>query len=175
MSTYNKNHTIITRILCALGAILMLSFLFLTLRFPTKFNDEVMQASKAHGVSPALIHAVILAESSYNPYAVSHAGAVGLMQLMPATAEFVAGRMGLEFNKEMLFDPAYNINLGTYYLARLLRRFNCTQRAIAAYNAGEGRVASWIANDVDPIPFPETRTYLRRVQFFYRVYRFKGL
>jgi len=160
--------------LLVLAMVLILGQLFVIVRFPKRFNDIVQEASVRHGVDPALIHAVILAESSYDPNAVSSAGAVGLMQIMPRTAEYVAGLMSIEFNPDLLFDPYYNINLGTFYLARLMRRFDLTN-AIAAYNAGEGNVAIWIARDISPIPFPETRTYVRRVMFYKRVYRMRGV
>jgi len=93
---------------------------------------------------------------------------MGLMQIMPATGEYLAGLLRIEYSGDMLLDPDYNIRLGTYYLSRLLKRFDLNN-AIAAYNAGETRVANWIAQDIE-IPFSETREYLRKVRVAKRVY-----
>jgi len=161
--------------LCIIGAILIGTISFTYLRFPRRYSDIVLQASLTHGIEPALIYAVILSESGFDRYAVSHAGAVGLMQIMPSTAEFIARQRGIEFNKEMLFDPATNIDFGTYYLARMYKRFGNMREAIAAYNAGEGNVSAWRASDLNRIPFTETRNYVRRVRFATRVYKFLGV
>jgi|GEM_PF-1650553 len=152
-----------------LGVVLILGYTFLVVRFPKRYDDIVQNAAIAHGVSPALIHAVIQAESGYDKNAVSKAGAVGLMQIMPRTGRYIADLMGLEFNIDMLVDPYYNINMGTFYLSRLMQRFELNN-AIAAYNAGEGNVSKWIAQGLETIPFPETRTYVRRVLLYKRIY-----
>jgi len=132
-------------------------------------------ASETHNIEPSLIYAVILSESGFDRYAVSSAGAMGLMQIMPSTAEYIARERGIEFSEEMLFDPAINIDFGTYYLARMFRRFGNQKEALAAYNAGEGNVSAWRASDLDRIPFRETRDYVRRVTFARRIYRFLGV
>jgi len=174
MFVQEKKYRRFTAVLCVLGIILMLSHLALHSRFPLKYNDIIIEASQRHGVAPSLVHAVIFAESGFNASAVSSAGAMGLMQLMPRTAAFAAEQLGIEFKEEKLFDPAFNINLGVFYLARLLRRFPTQRDAIAAYNAGEGNVSNWLARDLNRIPFPETRRYVARVtraQWVYRTFR----
>ena len=115
--------------------------------------------AERYGVETALIYAVIRAESNFQVQAVSSAGAVGLMQLMPETAD--------------------NIRMGTWYLAYLTVRFGKTDEAIAAYNAGEGRVRQWLNNPAYTdesnrllcIPYKETQDYVRKVKFFYNCYK----
>jgi soluble lytic murein transglycosylase-like protein len=106
------------------------------------------------------MHAVISAESAYNPYAVSPKGAMGLMQLMPDTAR----RFGI-YNP---YDPIANMHGGARYLRWLIDRFNNTPLALAAYNAGEGAVENY-GNSIPP--YQETQTYVTRVLSFYNHYR----
>ncbi|MDT8408791.1 MAG: transglycosylase SLT domain-containing protein [Wenzhouxiangellaceae bacterium] len=116
------------------------------------FRVEVQAASELFGVDEALVRAIVHAESWYNPEAVSHAGAQGLMQLMPATQT--------RFGVVDPFDPLDNISAGVAYLAELLDRYgNDAELALAAYNAGEGAVARFGGIP----PFEETREYIRRV------------
>ncbi len=123
----------------------------------TQFDALIEQASARYGVDPQLVKSVIKVESNFDPGAVSHAGAKGLMQLMDATA----ADLGVEDS----FDVAQNINGGVAYLAQQLRRFDGDVRlALAAYNAGPGTVARY--QDVPPIA--ETQTYVQRVLSFYR-------
>jgi hypothetical protein len=119
--------------------------------FHEKYADEIERAAIEHNVDPALVRAVIHAESAFNPYAVSPKGAEGLMQLMPATARMLGVRNS--------FSPEANIYGGTKYLAQLLKRFKNESHAIAAYNAGEVPVTRY--NGIPP--YSETREYVRRV------------
>jgi soluble lytic murein transglycosylase-like protein len=124
---------------------------------PEPYRELVRDAAREYGISRALIHAVILAESGYRADAVSHKGATGLMQLMPDTAR----RYGVEDP----LDPAQNIRGGAQYLRDLLRMFrNDVGLAVAAYNAGEGNV---LRHGGIP-PFPETAQYVVRVLQHYR-------
>ena len=124
------------------------------------YNDTIAAAAKEYGVDPALLRAVIHAESSFNPNAVSMAGAQGLMQLMPDTAN--------ELGVENPFDSTQNIRGGAHYLAQLLRQFNNDERlATAAYNAGPQNVQKY--NGVPP--FDETRVYVERVATLHQRYR----
>lgn len=135
---------------------------------------------------PALVLAVMRQESEFYPGARSSAGALGLMQLMPATARHVAQRMGLPFSRDRLTeDPDYNVRLGQAYLNELLERFGGSYiLALAAYNAGPSRVQSWINLFGDPrnpavdpiqwierVPFSETRNYIQRILESLVVYR----
>ena len=118
----------------------------------SKYNDIIVAAAKHHDVDAALVSAVIKAESDYNPRIVSHKGARGLMQLMPATAK--------RFGVTNSFDPKENIYAGTRYLRWLLNKFDGNaDLAVAAYNAGEGNV--WKYDGVPP--FRETVNYINRI------------
>jgi hypothetical protein len=120
--------------------------------FNTKYNDIIVAAARHFDVDAALVSAVIKAESDYNPRVVSHKGARGLMQLMPATAK----RFGVNDS----FDPSENIYAGTRYLRWLLTKFNGNaDLAVAAYNAGEGNVGKY--NGVPP--FRETVNYINKI------------
>ena len=118
----------------------------------SKYNDIIIAAARRHDVDAALVSAVIKAESDYNPRTLSHKGARGLMQLMPATAK----RFGVTDS----FDPEQNIYAGTKYLRWLLDKFDGNaDLAVAGYNAGEGNI--WKYNGVPP--FRETVTYINRI------------
>ncbi len=123
-----------------------------------RFDPIIRKAARKYNVDAQLIHAVIRAESAYNPKAISRVGAVGLMQLMPATAK----RFGVKNRR----DPYQNINGGVQYLRFLLRYFKSdTKLAVAAYNAGEGAVKKY-GNQIPP--YRETRAYVVKVMKYYR-------
>jgi soluble lytic murein transglycosylase-like protein len=132
-----------------------------TRRAEKEFQQHIFTASKKHRVDPALVKAVILVDSGYNPYAVSPKGAVGLMQLMPHIID--------SFGITDAFDPLLNIDGGVRYLSQLLKYFQGDiYLTLAAYNAGMGRVAQ-------PRPIPrETRSFVRKVLEFYTYYQ-KGV
>jgi soluble lytic murein transglycosylase len=138
-----------------------------------------------YAVHPAFNHGIIRQESAFDQYAKSHAGALGLMQLMPPTARETAGKAGLPYSKSRLTsDPAYNMTLGSLYIKQMLDRFDGNRTlAIAAYNAGPGRVSRWLKEIGDPrdpnideadwiesIPVYETRNYVHRVTEAVNVY-----
>ena len=151
---------------------------------PTPYYPIVDLAEASGRVPPALALAIARQESEMNPEAVSHAGARGLMQLMPGTAKLVAGRLGIGYDLGRLTaDWRYNARLGTDYLAGLIDDFGSWPLAAAGYNAGPNRVRQWIARYGDPrggridmvdwietIPFDETRNYVQRVMEGVHVY-----
>ncbi|QRK06904.1 lytic transglycosylase domain-containing protein [Archangium violaceum] len=99
----------------------------------------IVREAKRNGVDPMLVVAVIRCESSFNNYAVSHVGAMGLMQVMPDTGSYLADKAGFKLRRHTnLFDSELNVELGTAYLANLIERFGSPERALVAYNAGPG-------------------------------------
>ena len=154
---------------------------FWELAYPGGYLPTINEFSNEKKTDPHLVAAVIREESTYNPNAVSSAGALGLMQVMPQTGLRVATRLGLEeFTKERLLDSCYNIRLGTWYLGHLAEKFNNNLiHLIAAYNAGPEVVSKWVqqfgAGDTDEfietIPYTETRQYVKKVLRSYREYK----
>jgi soluble lytic murein transglycosylase len=140
--------------------------------YPYAWRDEMRDAAQRRGIDPYLVAAVVREESSYYPRATSRAGARGLMQLMPATARLLAPSGDLE-------DPGFNIELGTRFLAGLMREFNDPRLALAAYNAGPRNVRQWLSTRrsddleafVEQIPFDETRLYVKKVVLSWDEYR----
>lgn len=133
--------------------------------------------SSVSGEIWSLAHGIGRQESSFDPYVTSHAGARGIMQLMPGTAREQAGKLGVGYDGyKLISDPSYNVMLGSAYFQRLLNNWNgSVPLAVASYNAGSGNVRKWIARNGDPrgqtdmiqwieaIPFTETRAYVQRV------------
>ena len=125
----------------------------------TLFYPIIFEAAYRYEVDPAMVKAIILAESSYNVRAVSNKGAGGLMQLMPITAR--------EMGVKNVFNPQQNIHAGTAYFKKLLDRYNGNVKlALAAYNAGSGKVKQYKGVP----PFKATRTYIEKVLQYHRIY-----
>ncbi|MFH1857426.1 MAG: lytic transglycosylase domain-containing protein [Candidatus Omnitrophota bacterium] len=136
------------------------------LKYPLVFKGIVTKYTQAQKIDPLLIMAIMREESRFQRDAVSSAGALGLMQLMPATAR----SMGNLKNNEELFNAEKNISLGTNYFSKLLRQFKLSQYAVAAYNAGPHNVQRWLAGGyldeeefTEDIPFSETKKYVFRI------------
>ncbi len=154
---------------------------FWWIAYPQGVRDEVEPIAKESQVNPDLVTAVIREESNYDPEAVSPVGALGLMQLMPTTAQWVAKHINLEsFSRDQLHSPSINIRLGAHYLAFLLDRFAGEPiSAVAAYNAGPDAVTRWKAivptedrdEFLEAIPFQETRSFVKRVMRSYYEYQ----
>jgi soluble lytic murein transglycosylase len=153
---------------------------FWEMLYPFGWRNDVVAAAQRSGLDPYLVAAIVREESSYYPRALSRAGARGLMQLMPATARPMAEHRGLAFaGGELLDDPGANLEIGTAFMAGLLREFKDPRLALAAYNAGPARVRQWwqarrtsdLEAWVEQIPFDETRQYVKRVMFSWEEYR----
>jgi soluble lytic murein transglycosylase len=150
------------------------------LTLPLDHADIIRQQARQKQVDPALIAAVIYAETKFNPRP-SSAGAEGLMQILPATATFLAHRSGAtSFTTADLGTPQVNIAYGSYYLRYLLDRYDHNETlALAAYNGGAGNVDGWLSRargqgrsfTLASIPFPETRAYVEKVEQAQRDYR----
>lgn len=153
---------------------------FARMYYPYLYREAIEANAAAFGLDPLLIAAVTRTESKFDPRAVSRKGALGLMQIMPATAEWIAPRLGVgDFHVELLFEPETNIRFGSWYLADLNREFGGRlDVVIVAYNAGRGKVSGWLAEgvwsgnfeDKDNIPYAESRVFLTRVRQAYEQY-----
>lgn len=140
------------------------------LRPSEQVSHIIIQCAEEENISPSLLEAVILTESKFDEKAVSHVGAVGMMQLMPDTAHWISEESGLP--SDNLASPDQNIPLGAWYLNYLLKKYHNNEVfALAAYNAGRGNVDEWIEKnkwpegftDMEKIPFSETREFVKSV------------
>lgn len=128
----------------------------------------VSNAAKEYNLPADLIFGMIWVESRFDPHAVSPVGARGLMQLMPRTAEYLATKMSWD-GHDNPFDPEFNIAAGTYYIARLLTEFNGDENvALAAYNAGPGKVRRWLENSGLPRISIEYATMVQTARSFFK-------
>lgn len=148
--------------------------------YPHQFLEWVKEQTPSDTTNPHLVAAVVREESAYDPKAISRVGAVGLMQLMPYTGEWVANQVGLKpFNPDLLMDGSTNVRLGAWYLQHLVEQFNGNiVLAVASYNAGPDAVGRWAekgARDpdefIESIPYNETRYFTKRVLRSYNEYR----
>ena len=149
--------------------------------FPQPYAQAIRDAAARNGVDPTLMMALIRQESSFQPRARSRANARGLMQLITPTARQMARQVGKRYRTHYLYDPAYNLELGSRYLRYLLDRFGGQiEQVLAAYNSGQHRVDAWLARGeeyrepaefVASIPFSETRSYVRIVMSNWELYR----
>lgn len=134
------------------------------LRYPLEYEHIVRGHARQYDLDAALLAAVIYRESKFDPNARSSSGAIGLMQLLPETAEGIALYTGgSRFEVDDLYDPEINVRYGSFYLRRLLRKYEDERLALAAYNAGQANVDGWVAEGREEIPFPETREFVDNV------------
>ena len=156
----------------------------LQMRFPLAYNEQLLAAAQEHAVSPLLLYAIARQESAFAEQARSPAGALGLMQLMPATARQTAQRAGIQLQQpQELLTADKNIKLGSFYLTELLTRYDGNRiLATAAYNAGPNRVDRWLRNSasqlpidiwIESIPFRETRRYVQNVLAYSVIYGYR--
>lgn len=151
-----------------------------SLFYPQKFSEQVEHSSREFGVDEDLIYAVIRTESGFREEVVSHAGAVGLMQLMPETFNWLQEKLEGEvvYPAEKLKQADINIRYGTYFLAYLLERYEDVGTACAAYNAGTTTVDGWLGDSrysqdgrtLSAIPYKETSRYVEKVQEAREIY-----
>ncbi len=150
--------------------------------FPLPYEAALRREAAKNNFDPMFAAGLIRQESTFQPDAVSHANAIGLMQVLPKTGKLLARQIKVRYVKNKLFDPDYNIELGMVYIANLVQQFGSLESAAAAYNAGEDRIAAWKAERnyeelpelVESIPFTETRDYvqivLRNAQLYRMIY-----
>ena len=139
--------------------------------YPLRYGEIVRGHARNYHLDPALLTAVIYQESKFRASARSDRGAIGLMQLLPATAKGIAERTGgSRFRVSDLYDPEINVRYGAWYLRHLLDKYGSECTALAAYNAGQHNVDSWRARGLD-IQFDETKHFVDRVEKLKRIYR----
>lgn len=176
-----------TKICKAIIIVILIIFVFFSINFlifavnrylyPLKYKEIVFEYADLYGIDRPLVFATIRVESSFDEKAKSNKGAVGLMQITPTTAEFIANRLGEK--QYDLFDEKTNIKFGTYYLRYLLDKFKVLETAICAYNAGEGRVKGWLLDTekstdgiiLKYIPYKETKEYLEKIVKTFEKYK----
>ena len=148
--------------------------------YPITYSEHVYKYADEYSVDPLLVFAVIKAESNFKKDVVSNQNAKGIMQIMDATAEEVAGNVLADgkYNSDMLFEVETNIKIGTKYLSELVKKYGNYYVAVAAYNAGIGTVDKWIetgvikadGSDIEKIPYKETNNYVRKIIRDYGIY-----
>lgn len=153
---------------------------FMKKAYPLEYTETVAKEASANKLDPALVYSVIKVESNFNADAVSHAGAIGLMQLTPDTFEWLQTKLksDTKYVKEDLCKPAVNIRYGCKFLSILLQKYGSERTALSAYNAGIGTVNSWLKDpgisqdgaELDSIPYEETRNYVDAVLDNYKEY-----
>ena len=149
--------------------------------FPLNNSEYINKYSKMYNLDPILVASVIKTESNFKTDAKSRKNAYGLMQITPDTARWAAGKMKIEnFSLDMLLNPETNIKMGCWYLSDLKSEFKETNLVLAAYNAGRGNVQKWLKDSDHStdgkslyyIPYGETDKYVKKVNLFYKVYKF---
>ena len=149
--------------------------------YPVAYTDLIKESAKKYELDPYLVQSIVRCESSNDPTAVSKVGAIGLMQIMPDTGEWIAHKIDpeLAYSLDMLEDPATNIEYGCWYLKFLSDRFDGNvMEIVAAYNAGHGSVQNWLDDPrfsqngtLTTIPFEDTARYYDNVMLAYENYK----
>lgn len=172
---------IIVLILILLFKVIKIQNIILKKIYPVKYSEYVYKYSEKYEVDPLLIFAIIKCESNFNPNVISSSQAIGLMQLMDATAQELADDLGVDYvKKSSLYNPELNIEFGTKYFSNLMKEYdNNYLLALTAYNAGIGNVKKWIeqgiinkdGSNIENIPFKETNNYVRKIVRDYEIYK----
>ena len=173
--------TIKTTLLWAVFVILLLCVSFFVLRYlyPKDYSDTVQKYAKQYGIEPELVFAIIKCESNFDKYAHSHADALGLMQITKETYEWAAKReKDTDYASNSLYEPETNVRYGCVIFSILQGEFKDDATALAAYNAGRGRVKNWLSDEsissdgktLDTIPFSETANYVKKVLRTQKIY-----
>lgn len=181
MNYRSKKKTYIIFILLFIVFLSINTNLIWQLMYPIKYEEEIKYYTSEFGTNPYLVLSVIKVETSFNADKISSAGAMGLMQLMPNTANWIIEEGDFsEFTEAEIMEPDVNIALGSWYLSYIYERFDGNVYVtIAAYNAGPGNVTKWLndgvwdgtVENIDQIPIGETRHYIQRVLHYYNRYK----
>ena len=150
--------------------------------YPLEYEQELLSAAEEFEIDPCLLAALVYCESSFRADAVSNVGAIGLMQIMPETGEWLSSKIELdgEYTVESLYEPEVNLRLGCWYLSFLHRRYDGRwQEALTAYIAGQGQVDKWLKDPalsadgktLDVIPGQDVKEYAAKVLRTHEIYR----
>ena len=162
--------------LCVASVVLFVIFNFVVSK--KDYSEIIEKYSAEFGLEKELVFAVIKAESDFQEKAVSKSGAMGLMQIIPTTAKWIASEFGEFYEKQKMFEPETNIKYGCFYLRYLFNKFEKLDVVICAYNAGEGIVRDWLDEEgnliYENISYEETRNYLKKVSVYLENYKKVG-
>lgn len=147
-------------------------------RYPLAFGDKINAMSEKYDLPSTLIAGIVKTESDFDEDVIASDGGMGLMQLMPETAQWCAQQMGIPYEEEKLLDADYNLDMGSFYLSYLINHYQNEGIAIIAYNAGLGNMDEWLADGTittdpqtwDNVPFTISRNYIKRVRRAQNVY-----
>jgi soluble lytic murein transglycosylase len=159
--------------------LLVARFLLLPHIFPKRYQAYVEQYAEKYLLESSFVYAVIFTESHFRPDAVSPKNAKGLMQITDKTGQWGAEAIGRSYSDKVLFDPEANIEIGCWYMNKLMVQFHDKEETVlAAYNAGSGNVSKWLADEkysddglsLKEIPFGETKRYVKKVLITKKIY-----
>ncbi|MEG0835128.1 MAG: lytic transglycosylase domain-containing protein [Christensenellaceae bacterium] len=186
MTTKKNKKTVLIVVVCILiiaaviGGFFAYDKLFGKSQYPLEYKDLIVEYAQKYDLDPYFVAAIIHTESGYDKDAVSSAGAVGLMQIMPETADWIAGKLDIEnFDVQTMRDPQTNIEFGCWYLNFLKEKFDENLPVMmAAYNAGHNRVQDWLENpqysdgkNLTDIPIEAADNYVKKVTKAYDKYK----
>jgi len=161
-------------------AVLLFKIDILSKIYPKEYSEYVEKYSEEYEIDPLLIYSIIKTESNFKEDAKSKSNAIGLMQVMLSTAKEMGDKLEIEeITEEQLYIPETNIRIGIKYFKILLEKYNNYNLAIIAYNAGMGNVDNWLENgiidgngeNIEDIPFPETKNYVKKILQNYKIYK----
>lgn len=153
-------------------------FCSISLLYPKKYENDIAKVCSEFEISKPLFYALINTESSFKQDAKSSAGAIGLTQVLPSTAEYICVKNNLDYSSFDLYEPYDNLYIGAMYLRYLFNRFDNSYTALAAYNAGETVVRSWLQDTrysydqicLYNIPYKETNNYIKKIKNNEKIY-----
>lgn len=139
--------------------------------YPQGYSDFVETYASQNNIEENLLYAVIKTESSFNPEAVSYAGAMGLTQILPETFTWLQTKTGEKLSTEELFTPEVSIKYGAFFYGMLMEKYGDVETAAAAYHAGMGSVAKWLGDErysadgktLDRVPYADTQSYIEKI------------
>ncbi|MBQ7797996.1 MAG: lytic transglycosylase domain-containing protein, partial [Clostridia bacterium] len=154
-------------------------FCYVNVMYPKKYETQITSVCNKFDISKPLFYALVNTESSFKADAKSHAGAIGLTQILPSTAQYICIKNNLDYSNFDLYNPSDNLELGGMYLRYLLDRFDNIYTAITAYNAGETIVRSWLNDErysydqicLYNIPYKETNNYVKKIKNSEKIYK----